>query len=149
MMSTYDLLLLGCLISLGGIGFLFRGYRQCLITSRCIISAGMQNRTEEIHADHRSAETMAGVRWLTVGALILFIGSTRGADSGYIFGLWTDVLFHVGLLSICWFATLYRLKNVPGRKKPAPPTASDFQRRPARIHERADESRPVVPLRAQ
>jgi hypothetical protein len=63
---------------------------------------------------------MAGVRWLTVGALILFIGSTRGADSGYIFGLWTDVLFHVGLLSACWFATLYRLKTMPQRKKPVP-----------------------------
>jgi hypothetical protein len=120
MISTYDLALLGCLISLGGIGFLFRGYRRHSITSRRAILTGMQNGTEEIHADQRRVEITAGVRWLTVGALILFIGSTRGAESGYIFGLWTDVPFHVGLLSVCWFATLYRLKNVPGRKKPVP-----------------------------
>ena len=54
---------------------------------------------------------MGGVRWLTVGALALFIGYTRGAESGYLFNLWTDVFFHVGLLSACWAATAVRLKH--------------------------------------
>ena len=78
----------------------------------------MQNRIEELRADHRRAESTAGVRWLAVGALTLLIGSTRGAESGYIFGFWTDVFFHVGLLLICWLATLYRIKNGLRQKNP-------------------------------
>jgi hypothetical protein len=118
MISTYDLVLLGLLISLGGIAFLFRAYRRQSINSRRHTTFdNMQKISEDFHGDHHRAEFTAGVRWLTLGALTLFIGYTRGAESGYIFGLWTDILFHVGLLSVCWFATFYRLKYVPERRK--------------------------------
>lgn len=112
MMSMFDLILLGSLISLGGIGFLIRGYwRPSIGAQRETASVGRSGADEGLDTDQQRAETMAGVRWLTVGALALFIGYTRGAESGYLFNLWTDVFFHVGLLSVCWAATAVRLKR--------------------------------------
>ena len=123
MMSTFDLILLGSLISLGGIGFLVRGYWRPSTGSRLETAAiGRREAGEGIDSDRQRAEAMAGVRWLTVGALALFIGHTRGAESGYLFNLWTDVFFHVGLLSVCWAATAFRLKHAGFKAtiRPAP-----------------------------
>ncbi len=123
MISTYDLVLLGSLISLGGVGFLFRGYRSSSIAWR---RGGDSNgKSSEDRQDNRGrAESVAGVRWLTVGALTLFIGYTRGAESGYLFGPWTDILFHVGLLSVCWAATVSRLQKPRARMRKSLPRST-------------------------
>jgi hypothetical protein len=103
MISAFDLILLGGLVSLGGLIFLYRAYR-CQPTG-----------SSEVTAPRQRAEAMAGVRWLTVGALALFIGYTRGSDSGYLFDFWSDLAFHTALLSGCWAATVFRIKRVGGK----------------------------------
>ena len=102
MISAFDLILLGGLVSLGGLIFLYRAYR-CQPTG-----------STEVTAPRQRAEAMAGVRWLTVGALALFIGYTRGSDSGYLFDFWSDLAFHTALLSGCWAATVFRIKRAGG-----------------------------------
>lgn len=113
MISTFDLVLLGSLISLGGLVLLFRAYRsQSLGSPMQMASTGLKSSGDILHETRHRAETMAGVRWLTVGALALFIGYTRGADSGYLFDFWSDLAFHAALLSGCWAATVFRIKRV-------------------------------------
>jgi hypothetical protein len=119
MISTFDLILLGGLISIGGIGFLVRAHRRPPIGSRFEAATDQTGNTKaKRNEDRVRAEAMAGVRWLTVGALALLIGSTRGADSGYLFDLWADVAFHTVLLSGCWAATAVRIQRVGGRGAP-------------------------------
>jgi hypothetical protein len=130
MISTFDLILLGSLISLGGLVFLFRAYRsQSLGSPIQMASTAMKSSGDGFHEARHRAETMAGVRWLTVGALALFIGYTRGADSGYLFDFWSDLAFHTALLSGCWAATVFRIKRVNKNATvgttPGTPTAPD------------------------
>ena len=106
MMSTFDLILLGSLISLGGISFLFRAYWGPSIRAR--------TRVTKRHEGAHRAEVLAAGRWLTIGALAFFIGYTRGADTGYLIGLWSDVIFHAVLLSGCWAATVFRINRAGG-----------------------------------
>ena len=115
MINTFDLILIGSLISLGGLIFLFRAYRlRPTGTPPEIPTAVMKSRTPGLAETHQRAEAMAGVRWLTIGALTLFIGYTRGCNSGYLFDFWSDLLFHTALLSGCWAATVFRIKRVRG-----------------------------------
>ena len=111
MISAFDLILLGGLVSLGGLIFLYRAYR-CQPTG-----------SSEVTAPRQRAEAMAGVRWLTVGALALFVGYTRGSDSGYLFDFWSDLAFHTALLSGCWAATVFRINRAGA--KPRVGTASN------------------------
>src|SRR5512143_652402 len=81
MISTFDLTLLGSLVSAGGLVFLRQG----------------------------KSAAIAGARWLTVGALTLFLAYAHGANDGYLFGPWSDVMFHVVFVSACWGATSFRM----------------------------------------
>jgi hypothetical protein len=121
MISTFDLVLIGSLVSLGGLIFLFRAYRFRPGTPPEIPTV-MKSRTPGPAEIHQRAEAMAGVRWLTIGALAIFIGYTRGSSSGYLFDFWSDLLFHTALLSGCWAATAFRIKRVRGTPR-ATPTA--------------------------
>lgn len=87
MISTFDLTLLGSLVSAGGLVFLRQG----------------------------KSAAIAGARWLTVGALTLFLAYAHGADDGYLFGPWSDVMFHVVFVSACWGATSFRMKQAAER----------------------------------
>ena len=126
MISTFDLTLLGSCVLLGGALFLLRAYRDQLLDSvfqrSPVAGLFIQDRDERQHS-----EAIAGVRWLTVGALTLFLGYTRGAESGYLFGPWMDVTFHVILISGCWVVTAYRIKTLRSRQvitpEPAPLTS--------------------------
>jgi hypothetical protein len=112
MISTFDLILLGGLVSLGGLTFLFRAYRPRSAASPAgIASAVMGTRSTGRNESRHRAEAMAGVRWLTIGALALFVGYTRGSDSGYLFDFWGDLMFHTALLSGCWAATAFRINR--------------------------------------
>jgi hypothetical protein len=133
MISTFDFFLLGGLISLGGLVFLLRAYRpQSTGSPLDIVFAVMRSRDTGPNETRQRAEAMAGVRWLTVGALALFMGNTRGSDSGYLFDFWADLMFHTALLSGCWVATAFRinrnrtgetpaLRPVPATNSPASP----------------------------
>ncbi|HEX2056448.1 MAG TPA: hypothetical protein VHF07_08135, partial [Nitrospiraceae bacterium] len=110
MISTFDLILLGSLISLGGLMFLLRAYwPQSISTPSAPSSAVITTSNMEGLEIRRRAEATAGVRWLTVGALALFLGATRGSDAGYLFDFWSDLAFHTALLSGCWAATSFRI----------------------------------------
>jgi hypothetical protein len=108
MISTFDLTLLGSLVSAGGLAFLTQGKWPHLSSSR-----RASRRTIELPAEcrehHARAAALAAARWLTVGSLTLFIGYVHGADEGYLFGPWGDVLFHLIFVSTCWAATAYRM----------------------------------------
>jgi hypothetical protein len=110
MISTFDLTLLGSLVSAGGLAFLRQGKWPYL----SVDSLGVGKRPSRLTAErehHARATALAGARWLTVGALTLFIAFVHGADEGYLFGPWSDVLFHLVFVSTCWAATTYRMNQ--------------------------------------
>ncbi|HET7909800.1 MAG TPA: hypothetical protein VFL19_03760 [Nitrospira sp.] len=111
MISTFDLTLLGTLVSAGGLLFLRQGKRPHLR----LYNLGAGKRTIELSAEgrdhHARATVLAGARWLTVGSLTLFIAYIHGAEEGYLFGLWSDVLFHLVFVVTCWTATAYRMNQ--------------------------------------
>ena len=96
MISTFDLMLLGSLVSAGGLLFLRHGKRSYLNWS----SLGMAKRPCELSAEsrqqHARSTALAAARWLTVGVLTLFIAYVHGAEEGYLFGPWSDVMLPLG-----------------------------------------------------
>ena len=107
MISTFDLTLLGSLVSAGGLLFFRQGKwphldlpfgKHLLLTTKC-------------REQHARSTALAGARWLTVGALTLFIAYVHGADQGYLFGPWADVMFHLVFVSTCWATTVYRINH--------------------------------------
>ena len=110
MISTFDLTLLGGLVSAGGLVFLRQGkWPHVRVHS---LGIGRQLELSSERRDHHARSTaLAGARWLTVGALTLFVAYMHGAEKGYLFDPWTDVLFHVVFVSACWAATAYRMKQ--------------------------------------
>ena len=115
MLSTYDLTLLGSLVSAGGLAFLRQGKSPHLNVHWL---AG-RTRTIELPAEsreqHARSTALAGARWLTVGALTLFMAYVHGAKEGYLFGPWTDVIFHLVFVSTCWATTVYRINQAANR----------------------------------
>lgn len=138
MISTFDLTLLGGGVSLGGALFLLRAYRDQMLDSvfqrSPVGGLFIQGRGERQHF-----EAIAGVRWLTVGMLTLFLGYTRGVESGYLFGPWMDVTFHVILISGSWVATASRINTLRSRQvitpEPAPLTPLETGTHSSRLPE--------------
>lgn len=131
MISTFDLTLLGSMVSTGGLALLCQRQWPHLRLGRLIGgNAGVDLPAERCDAQQRST-ALAGARWLTVGLLTLFIAFAHGAETGYLFGPWTDVMFHFAFVSTCWATTLYRINHTalhastpfrrrrPGRRSPA------------------------------
>lgn len=116
MISTFDLTLLGSMVSVGGVAFLQQGkwphLGAKLLHERKAAHSGM---TPESRDKHERSAAITGVRWLTVGALTLFLAYAHGADEGYLFGPWSDVLFHVIFVSSCWAMTAFRIKQAAER----------------------------------
>ena len=115
MLSTFDLTLLGSLVVAGGLVLLRQG--KWLDTDfRGLSSSKRRLVLTAEHEDLKQRSTaLAGTRWLTVGALTLFIAFAHGEKEGYLFGPWTDVLFHVVFVSSCWAMTVYRINQIPER----------------------------------
>jgi hypothetical protein len=111
MMSTFDLTLLGSLVSAGGLAFLSQGQWPSLSVDSLGIGKRPSGLTAEHREHHARAAALAGARWLTVGALTLFMAYVQGADEGYLFGPWTDILFHLVFVSTGWVATAYRMNQ--------------------------------------
>jgi hypothetical protein len=110
LISTFDLTLLGGFVSAGGILFLCRGKRpqfraRWLSAERPIIMS------EESREQHERSTLLEAIRWLTVGALTLFVGLLHGAEEGYLFGPWSDVMFHVVFVSTCWTTAALRINR--------------------------------------
>ena len=111
MISTFDLTLLGSLISAGGVVFLSQGKRSYLSLDWLRIGKRPFELSTERREHHARATALAGARWLTVGGLTLLIACVHGAEDGSLFGPWSDVLFHFVFVSTCWIATAYRMKQ--------------------------------------
>jgi hypothetical protein len=117
MLSTFDLTLLGSLVTAGGLAFLGQakwphlGWRVFYLRQ----SASRESASGSRERLERST-TIAGARWLTVGALTLFVAYAHGAEEGYLFGPWGDVLFHVIFASSCWGTTAFRMKQAAERQ---------------------------------
>jgi len=115
MISTFDLTLLGSLVSAGGLVFLRHGKWPYLSWS----SLGIGKRPFELSAEsrqqHARSTALAGARWLTVGVLTLFIAYAHGAEEGYLFGPWSDVMFHVVFVSTSWATAAFRMKQAAER----------------------------------
>jgi hypothetical protein len=110
MISTFDLTLLGTLVSAGGILFLRQG-KWPYVKSRSLMWIRPSGLTLESCEQHERSTAIAGVRWLTVGVLGLFLAYTHSAGEGYLFGPWTDIMFHVILVAGCWRLTAFRIKQ--------------------------------------
>ena len=124
MISTYDLMLLGSLVTAGGLALLRQGKWPHLN----VHWRSGSKRTIELSAEHRDeyarSTALAGARWVTVGALTLFIAYVHGAKEGYLFGPWTDVMFHLLFVSTCWATTVYRISQVANRSTALSPTGN-------------------------
>ena len=110
MISTFDLMLLGSLVAAGGLVFVRQGKWPYLRVHS--LGIGRQLGLSAESRDHLTRSmALAGARWLTVGALTLFVAYAHGAHEGYLFDPWTDVIFHLVFVSTCWAATAYRMKQ--------------------------------------
>jgi hypothetical protein len=114
MISAFDLMLLGSLVSIGGVALLCQG--KCA-DADVGPAAALTGRGLE---DHARLIALAGARWLTVGVLTLFIAYAHGAEDGYLFGPWTDVMFHLLFVSTCWATTVYRINQTVQRTAMVP-----------------------------
>lgn len=117
MISTFDLTLLGSLIVFGGLVFLqhrnWPHFGRIWLSGRRSFHA---DSTPESRERLERSAVMAGTRWLTVGALTLFLAYAQGGEAAYLFGPWSDVLFHVVFVAGCWGMTALGIK----RKTEAP-----------------------------
>lgn len=112
MISTFDLTLLGSLVSAGGLVFLQQGKWPHPGSRRFRSGTLPVEPTGENRENHERSTAVAGARWLTLGALTLFLAYFHGADEGYFFGPWSDVMFHVVFVSTCWGMTAFRIKQM-------------------------------------
>ena len=110
LISTFDLTLLGSFVSAGGILFLCRG-KQPQFGSLWLAAERSIILSEEGREQHERATLLEAARWLTVGVLILFIAFLHGAEEGYLFGPWSDVMFHVVFVSTCWATAALRINK--------------------------------------
>ena len=115
MISTFDLTLLGSLVSAGGLVFLRQREWPHLRLHRFRIQKQLVDLTAETRDHLERSTTLAGARWLTVGALTLFIAYLHGSEEGYLFGPWADVLFHLVFVSSCWATTAFRIHQAAER----------------------------------
>jgi hypothetical protein len=115
MISTFDLTLLGSLVSAGGLVFLRHGTWPYPSWSLLGIGKRPFELSAESSHQHARSTALAGVRWLTVGVLTLFIAYVRGAEEGYLFSPWSDVMFHLVFVSTCWATTAFRMKHAAER----------------------------------
>ncbi len=107
--SAFDLFVLGTLVSLGGMLFLARAYWRASLPEGAAdpMLAGhnpVRLRNEILQHSH----TKAAVRWLTIGAIAFILGATRGSETGYLFGPWSDIFAHAAVLSLSWVVTASR-----------------------------------------
>lgn len=112
MISTFDLTLLGSMVSAGGLAFLRQGKWPHLDLRRL----GGGNLSAEGRVHHARSTALAGTRWLTVGALTLFVAYAHGGENGYLFNPWADVMFHVLFVASCWSVTAFRINQTAGRE---------------------------------
>lgn len=110
MISTFDLTLLGSFVSAGGMLFLCRGKRPQFGSRRRTADRSII-LSEEGREQHERASLLEAARWLTVGILTLFVGLLHGAEEGYLFGPWSDVMFHVVFVSTCWATAALRINK--------------------------------------
>ncbi len=117
MISSFDLILLGSLVSAGGLAFLFLAKWPHLgptwFNGRRPDHQSPSARDYDKQLEH--SVTTTGARWLTVGALTLLLAYSHGAEEGYLFGPWSDVLFHIIFFSSCWAATAFRIRRAAGQ----------------------------------
>ena len=116
MISTFDLTLLGSMVSAGGLAFLREGRWPHLEFSRLISRKSIADRTAASRDHHARSTALAGARWLTVGALTLFIAYAHGGEEGYLFSPWGDVVFHVLFVASCWSFTAFRINHTAERE---------------------------------
>lgn len=128
MISTFDFALMGSLVSLGGLLFLGQGKWPHLRSSWL---DGRQSADPEFRDRLERSTALAGVRWLTLGALTLLLGCTRGAEGGYLSDPWSDIIFHAIFVSACWCATAFRMKQAAerslGRTNDSPVSAGSLR----------------------
>lgn len=112
-LHAFDLIVLGALVSVGGALFLAKAY-----WSR------PHSDPPEGRQVHQHLHALAGVRWLTVGAIALVLGVTRGEAARYFIGPWSDALIHTVVLSMFWVATGVRTQRLTrkGLRPPRLPT---------------------------
>lgn len=114
--SGFHLLLLGTLVSVGGALLLAKRHWRRPASSVGPLPPGLPGNPFTIRHDIiRHSETMAGVRWLTIGGLALLFGLARKGEVAYFIGFWTDILLHVAVLSGVWVATVARTKEASRR----------------------------------
>ncbi|HKY72841.1 MAG TPA: hypothetical protein VJL88_13060 [Nitrospira sp.] len=111
MISTFDLTLLGSLVSAGGLVLLRQAKWPQLDFRRPTRGKRGIALTPETREQRVRSTGLAGARWLTVGALTLFVAYAHGEKDGYLFGPWTDVMFHIVFVSTCWAATVSRINR--------------------------------------
>lgn len=110
--SAFDLIILGMLTSLGGALLIVKGNRRRSIPARLVQHTALERNPFDIRQESiRHAHAAAGARWLTVGAVALLLGMTRGTEAIYLIEPWIDAGLHLVVISASWVATAARAKR--------------------------------------
>jgi hypothetical protein len=83
-LHAFDLIVLGILVSAGGGLFLVKAYwRKPRAAPMAPPQAALVCPSTLRQQIHQHLHALTGVRWLTVGALALVLGVTRGEEAGH------------------------------------------------------------------
>ena len=115
MISTFDLTLLGSMVSAGGLAFLRQGKWPHVDITLLRMGKRVAELTAESREQQARSTALAGARWLTVGGLTLFLAYVHGGEEGYLFSPWADVMFHVLFVASCWGFTAFRINQTAGQ----------------------------------
>lgn len=119
-MNGFDLLLLGILTLAGGAILILQGWRRAseatTPAARGISPGGsFELRRQAV----RHAHNLAGVRWMTIGAVAFLLAVTRERDTMFLVENWENVLMPLTVLTVALFITSGRADRA-GRKTAAP-----------------------------
>lgn len=115
-MSPFHLTVLGILALIGGALLIAKAYWRPSFKDEMVKHTIEGSRPLLIRYEIlRHSHTVAGVRWLVIGAVALFFGMTRRGETFYFVDPWTDVFLHVAVLSFSWVATIARAKGMSRR----------------------------------
>lgn len=105
-MNGFDLLLLGILTLAGGAILIVQGWRRASRATTPVARGVSPDGSFELRpAAVRHAHNMAGVRWMTIGAVAFVLAVTRERDTMFLVETWENVLMPLTVLTVALVIT--------------------------------------------
>ena len=122
-MNGFDLLLLGILTLTGGAILILQGWRRASGATTPVAQGLWPGGSFELRKQAvRHAHNMAGVRWMTIGAVSFVLAVTRERDTIFLVEDWENVLMPLTVLTVALAITSGRAARA-GCKEAGPEEA--------------------------